>query len=62
MIHGVIIALGAVVLIGAVIGFVRSFRSPANPDNGNRGYVVIPGEGSGDSSDGFHGGSDSGVS
>ena len=29
MIHTAIVALGAIVIIGALIGFVRSFRQPA---------------------------------
>jgi hypothetical protein len=61
-VHAAVIALGAIVLVGALIGFVRLFRLPADPGSGNRGYGVIPGEGSGDSSDGFHSGVDSGPS
>ena len=38
-----VVALGAVVLLAALIGFVRRLWRPPGGD-GNRGYGVIPGE------------------
>jgi hypothetical protein len=56
--HAAVVVFGAIVVLGALIGFVRSLWRPASGE-GNRGYGVIPGETQSDGG-GHHGGGDAG--